>query len=269
MNNNAAIATCLGSSLLLLSSHVNAFSQLDELMVEGDLAVFKTHAAKLHAEPNCVNADKKGYWAVDLSSHSGRAAYSSLVTAMSTKAHVEVIPQNACLGTSGYEEVKSVKIKASNASGGGKSVRFVGFAKRSTGKHPFELDKICKTTPHTMGSRSLRWEDYLELKDEIDTALENVSSNYIQQTAWVSYAVQSASSQYDPQTKFYRHDVMLKDGSFVYPAVFSQPSRYPLNRYLGCGTHDGYGTVIYNGGEDLSMKKCSAAENLFQVVCVI
>ncbi|MBQ4880213.1 hypothetical protein J8M21_23710 [Pseudoalteromonas luteoviolacea] len=248
-----------------ISSFVASASPLEELMVQGDIAVFKTVAAKTHSSPECVAADKKAQWAVDLKTHSGRAMYSSLVTALSTGADIEVSSNNACLAGSGYEQVAALNVKANKMGGSnGQSVRFVGFAKTTEGVPPRALDMFCDTTPATKGSRALRWEDYKVLKKEIDAALSKGQWRSHQST-WVIGAIQSASSTYNSRTQLYDHSVLMKDDTMVRV----RSSDTSLQGRMGCQNSNGYGAVVYDKGRELHLAECRPERDHFLVSCVI
>lgn len=248
-----------------ISSFAASASSLEELMVQGDIAVFKTVAAKTHTSPECVAADKKAQWAVDLKTHSGRAMYSSLVTALSTGADIEVSSNNACLVGSGYEQVAALNVKANKMGGSnGQSVRFVGFAKTTQGVSPYYLDRICETTPATKGSRALRWEDYQVLKKEVDAALSKGQSFPFHNT-WVIGAIQSASSTYNSRTQLYDHSVLMKDDTMVRV----RSSDTSLQGRMGCQNSNGYGAVVYDKGRKLHLAECRADRDHFLVSCVI
>ncbi|WP_125560684.1 hypothetical protein [Pseudoalteromonas rubra] len=250
--------------MLPFSGSLLASASLDELMIEGNIAVFKTHAAKSHTVPNCVAADKKAQWAIDLTTHAGRATYSSLVTAMSTGAQIEVQSARACLADSGYEKTQSVKVKAVHGSAmGGKSVRFVGFVYFGRGASAQAMDAWCANSGHAKGSRAMRWEDYKQVKPEVDAALKKYSPS--QQNAWILEAMQSASTQYIPSTNTYRHSVLMKDETFINPATF--PDRYPFNYYANCSSSDGYSGILKDSGRFLDMARCSSTQA--HVACVI
>ncbi|KZN45830.1 hypothetical protein [Pseudoalteromonas luteoviolacea] len=248
-----------------ISSFAASASPLEELMVQGDIAVFTTVAAKTHTSPECVAADKKAQWAVDLKTHSGRAMYSSLVTALSTGADIEVSSNNACLAGSGYEQVAALNVKANKmGASNGQSVRFVGFAKVTQGVSPHILDMFCETTPATKGSRALRWEDYKVLKKEID-ALLNKGHSFAYRNTWVIGAIQSVSSTYNSRSQLYDHSVLMKDDNMA----SIRPTSTTLQGDTGChnGGSGGYGGVVWDKGQKLSLEPCNGRS--IAVSCVI
>ncbi|KZN45829.1 hypothetical protein [Pseudoalteromonas luteoviolacea] len=199
MNNKIRFLACLNAAVFC--GFATASTTLSELMIDGNLAVFKTHAAKPDSSLSCVSADKKSHWAVDLTTHSGRATYSSLVTALNTGAQIEVTSTKGCIAGSGYEQAKSVLVKADGMSKGStKTVRFAGLLK-------YGGEDRCETHYTTRGSRDMTWEDYAYVKDDIISKLAHGSKAYIPS------GIQSIDSFYDPNTKKITRYVLLKDGS--------------------------------------------------------
>ncbi|WP_125560686.1 hypothetical protein [Pseudoalteromonas rubra] len=221
---------------------------LDELSVQGELAVFKTQSAKTHTPPECVLAENKAFWAVDLATHSGRAVYSSLVTALSTGAPIAIGPGTGCIKQSGYETPASVTVKAAQASGsnGGTSVRFSGIIQRGG-----RTD--CHNTIETRGSRTMRWEDYLQVRDSVHEQLQNMTT--INMKLYLPGIFQSTQSTFDERTQHYTHTALLKNDQVV---ALGHPTRNHITQHGMCG--------ILQPGGGLSVTNCN---DITHYACVL
>lgn len=159
-------------------------SKLTELKVEGDYVVFKTQATKTHEMPACVVPQYKEYWNVDLTTETGRAQYSILVTAMSMKANVIVTSNHNCTNSNGIEVAKSVQI--TEAIKEVSTVRWAGLTPTTTGNIRGTLksryNALALSSPETNmdefcnrsfpGSRLMKMEDYQHVKDQVPLAKE-------------------------------------------------------------------------------------------------
>ncbi|ALU44684.1 hypothetical protein [Pseudoalteromonas rubra] len=164
------IAAVLTSSTFSLQA-----GTIVELSVERNLAVFKTTDVKSPTAPGCVASENKSYWSTDLSTDSGRATYSSLVTAMSIGASVEVTSSGTCVKDSGYELAKRVSVLSIGSNQSGKTITWAGFAGpyqgdfaklHAPGRAPIDaIDHICHNK--YPGSRGMRWEDRKDVIDEL------------------------------------------------------------------------------------------------------
>lgn len=157
------ITLCM-SILLIQNAQAGLVS---ELKITGNIVTFKTSATKSNTALACIDDAKKAYWSTDLSTDAGRAMYSSLVTAISTKTNVAVTSNQACL--LGYEQAGSLAL--TNIDTGDDTVRWAGLTQVFDGKlvthkdyaHPMSsFNAKCEAA--YSGSRAMSWEDYLKVK---------------------------------------------------------------------------------------------------------
>ncbi|WP_125784025.1 hypothetical protein [Pseudoalteromonas rubra] len=165
----------------LLSIHAQA-GNITELKVDGNTVLFKTSDAKSHPIPECVTADNKAYWAIDLHTLAGQAKYSTLVTAMSAKAQVTVTSAQACLTMVAAEQVQSIAMvqpaQPALPKSGFAGVTFSldgDFAKSYNLPALLALDKRCDKS--FRGSRVMLWDDYRSMHGNYPDKL--VKSNVV------------------------------------------------------------------------------------------
>lgn len=94
---------------LLLSSKAIA-GNINYLKIKGDTVEFSTDSDKSHQLPTCVSSDNSSLYAFSLTSESGRATYSLLVTALSSEQAIDVTSGSSCFADTGIENVDSVAI---------------------------------------------------------------------------------------------------------------------------------------------------------------
>ena len=100
-----------GLLAILAISSTFASSQVDYLNVEGDVVYFSLAEEKSHALPSCATAtENNDKYTVLLTSETGRALYSLLITAMASKQGVSVNSANDCNAVSGVERAQGVSI---------------------------------------------------------------------------------------------------------------------------------------------------------------
>ncbi|WP_194867676.1 hypothetical protein [Pseudoalteromonas sp. PPB1] len=100
------------ASFCLLSSTAMAASQISQLNVSGDVAIFTLEAPKTHTVPGCVTAENQNKWAVSLSSLQGQALYSLLVTAVSKDKLVSVLSAQRCESVADVEQVQGLNLSS-------------------------------------------------------------------------------------------------------------------------------------------------------------
>ncbi|KNC66279.1 hypothetical protein [Pseudoalteromonas ardens] len=98
------------ASFCLLSSTAMAASQISQLNVTGDVAIFTLETPKTHTVPGCVTAENQNKWAVSLSSLQGQALYSLLVTAVSKDKLVSVQSAQRCESVADVEQVQGLTL---------------------------------------------------------------------------------------------------------------------------------------------------------------
>lgn len=171
-------------SILLFMAFAAHAGSVVELTVDGDVAIFKTSDTKNNVAISCVTAANKAYWTVNLKTDSGRAAYSSLITAMGLKANVHVSSAEACSHKPGFEAADVVTI---SDMANDNAVEFVGYTRPTHGDmHEYYnyynkqsgfqqsparvLAFLCnKQYP---GSRVMKWHDYEQLINTYDHTQE-------------------------------------------------------------------------------------------------
>ena len=99
---------------------------VDYLEIENDVVLFSTSDSKT-STPACVDAASSDLWSVSLSSDSGRAMYSMILTAMAKPGELGLQVQTAddCAVSAGVERAGNVQMVSSaqgGSSSGGKSV---------------------------------------------------------------------------------------------------------------------------------------------------
>ncbi|ALU44687.1 hypothetical protein [Pseudoalteromonas rubra] len=262
MNHNN-IYTALSGILLSMLALPTLAAGITELKVEGDIAVFKTSDAKAHTLPNCVATSHKPYWAISLTSDAGKAAYSSLITAISAKASVHVATKQGCLSGTTYEEAKSITITGLTVSAN--KVRFAGFVPsvpadftrvylngQTQNQSPLSaMNRICRAS--FPGARAMLWDDFRALGDQYP---EN--TDYV----WVFDAIEHVSvaeSRHDRGT-YLRQQVIYKNGQI-------ESSSDNIDMIQTCTqyqtTSRGFGTVLKN--RDFQSYSCS---NRASIACV-
>ncbi|GLX78727.1 hypothetical protein tinsulaeT_20670 [Thalassotalea insulae] len=102
--------TLLAFTLSAFSALSFASSHISYLNVENDTVVFSLSEAKSHTIPSCVSSENQQKYAVSLTSETGRAVYSLLITAMASKQGIAVESANDCAVVSGIEQAMGVSI---------------------------------------------------------------------------------------------------------------------------------------------------------------
>lgn len=97
---------------LILAGSAQAAGTIDYLEVDNDVVLFSTTEAKSAASPACVSADKADLWSASLSSDSGRAIYSLILTTMAKGEGVGLSITSAqdCAGKIGVERASNVSL---------------------------------------------------------------------------------------------------------------------------------------------------------------
>lgn len=102
------------ASLLLVVSFFSlpllAAGKLNYLNVDGDTVYFSTDELKTHSLPACVNSENDALYSLSLSSHSGRAIYALLMTAMASTQAISVTSAQACNHVEGVESARRVEV---------------------------------------------------------------------------------------------------------------------------------------------------------------
>ncbi|WP_448566718.1 hypothetical protein [Thalassotalea ganghwensis] len=101
-----------------------ASSKISYLNVDGNNVHFALAGDKAHTIPSCAVAETNQHYGVSLLTEAGRAMYSLLITAMSSKQAVSVVSGNDCNDVNGVERAQSVSLTpdASAAGGSGKAM---------------------------------------------------------------------------------------------------------------------------------------------------
>ncbi|GLX78732.1 hypothetical protein tinsulaeT_20720 [Thalassotalea insulae] len=102
--------TLLAFTLSAFSALSFASSHISYLNVENDTVVFSLSDEKSHTIPSCVSSENQQKYAVSLTSETGRAVYSLLITAMASKQGIAVESANDCAVVSGIEQAMGVSI---------------------------------------------------------------------------------------------------------------------------------------------------------------
>jgi hypothetical protein len=108
------LKSLLFTSLLLVSSTIQASGTVNFLEVDNDVVLFSTSEAKTVASPTCVTTDNANLWTVSLASDSGRAIYSLILTSMAKGEGVALNIESAqdCADKSGVERASKVNLTA-------------------------------------------------------------------------------------------------------------------------------------------------------------
>ncbi|MCV2884652.1 hypothetical protein OE749_08085 [Aestuariibacter sp. AA17] len=83
---------------------------IDYLKVDGNTVYFSSSTAKASTSPACVAPENSDYWTTSLTSESGRAMYSLLVTALAKETQFDVISANDCADADGFERAQSINL---------------------------------------------------------------------------------------------------------------------------------------------------------------
>lgn len=113
---------------LVCSTSLFAAGSVDFLEVNDDVVLFSTSDAKTHSLPSCVGAGNSALWSVSLTTDSGRAIYSVLLTAMAKGSDlgIEIATAGDCAAFNEYERAKRVTLAALSTQGNGDSATTVG-----------------------------------------------------------------------------------------------------------------------------------------------
>lgn len=99
--------------LILIFSGISTFAyaaaQINHFEVNNNIVKFMTSEVKVHSTPTCITPDLSEFWAVDIDTSEGRAAYSVLLTAISNGLTITVQTSDECL--QGVERAESVSIQ--------------------------------------------------------------------------------------------------------------------------------------------------------------
>lgn len=98
------------SVLFFLSFPTLASSQINFLNIVGDVVEFSLVDGKEHQIPQCVSSENADLYAVSLTSESGRAIYSLLITAMASQQAISVETDGSCIEQYDVEHAKGVNI---------------------------------------------------------------------------------------------------------------------------------------------------------------
>ena len=227
---------------------------VSELKITGNIVTFKTSAPKSNTVLACIDDTKKAYSSTDLNTDAGRAMYSSLVTAISTKTNVDVTSNQTCL--LGYEQAGSLAL--TNIDTGDDTVRWAGLTQAFDGKlvshsdyaHPMSsFNAKCEAA--YSGSRAMSWEDYLKVK--------NVFPH--DKSVWMYDAIDNISiAQSRHEYKFARYALLIyKNGrieriseeprsSSYFPSTFL-PGNFNCENYASNNQygHNHQGVILQQG----------------------
>ena len=103
--------TIIALTLPFWASSVFAAALVDYLNVDGNAVHFSIAESKTQTPPQCAVAETNDKFAVSLNTEAGRAMYSLLITAMSTKQGVSVKTAGDCADIAGIERASSVSIQ--------------------------------------------------------------------------------------------------------------------------------------------------------------
>ncbi|MDK1312962.1 hypothetical protein [Pseudoalteromonas ardens] len=198
-------------ALFTICTFTASAGNITELKVDGNTVLFKTSDAKSHTVPECVTANNKAYWAIDLHTLAGQAKYSTLVTAMSAKAQVTVTSAQACLTTVAAEQVQSIAMvqpaqPKSGFAGVTPSLRG-DFAKTFGLPALFAMDKQCDIT--FPGSRAMLWDDYRSMHGNYPDQLVQNSVIILDPVEHISYS--RSQENRDSQIQLTR-EIYFKNG---------------------------------------------------------
>lgn len=119
------------TSSLLFTGLVNAAGSVDFLEVDNDVVLFTTTEAKTGTRPACMSMDNDALWSVSLTSESGRAMYSLILTAMAKGESVGLAIESAgdCANADGIERASKVSLTSASSGVSSSSAKSVGVYK--------------------------------------------------------------------------------------------------------------------------------------------
>ncbi|KZN51748.1 hypothetical protein [Pseudoalteromonas luteoviolacea] len=97
-------------ALTFFSAHALSSSQITSLNVDGNNIRFSIGSEKIHQLPSCVAQTTKSLYSFSLSTESGRAMYSLLITAIAGKLPVSVKSAMDCMIEADIERAKSISL---------------------------------------------------------------------------------------------------------------------------------------------------------------
>jgi hypothetical protein len=159
--------------LFLMQSTANASGTVDYLKVDEDVVYFSTTDTKTTVSPSCMVVDNADLWALSLTSGTGRAVYSLIITAIAKDAAIEVESAGDCADAQGFKRPSSLAISPSaviptDTSGAVfKEVAYGFYAKYSGGTY-------CRITLNSMDEQNTPY-----LTDVINTCTCNNGSTLV------------------------------------------------------------------------------------------
>ncbi|WP_448566716.1 hypothetical protein [Thalassotalea ganghwensis] len=254
--------TILSLAILCVPFIAQASSKISYLNVDGNNVHFALAGDKAHTIPSCAVAETNQHYGVSLLTEAGRAMYSLLITAMSTKQAVTVVSANDCSDVDGVERAQSVNLipdikkdKSSVVSWAG----YVGAVKgsftifTSKGAHLLASEKCARSYA---GSRVMTWEDYVKIINQFPHS----------ETVWLFDAVQSLAinkvGNYGvSETLVFKSGKVLRhtdtNGGIKYSDLNSQTQ---CADWKSTRSND-YGTVLTTGGF-ISLQSCTSSLHL-------
>lgn len=127
---------CLVASILVANLAI-ASGKINFLNIEADKVYFSTVTEKVGVRPTCANAENLTKWAVSLTSNTGQAIYSMLVTAMAGGMPISVVSANDCADVDGVERPLGVSISPDIT-----SKELVGVLNLYTGDEAIKLGRV-------------------------------------------------------------------------------------------------------------------------------
>ncbi|AIY67415.1 hypothetical protein [Pseudoalteromonas piratica] len=161
--------TILSLAILCAPFIAQANAKISYLNVDGNNVHFALASDKTHTIPSCAIAETNQHYGVSLLTEAGRAMYSLLITAMSSKQAVSVVSGNDCSDVEGVERAKSVILTPQVESTESAKLRWVGYTtpvngafNRSTGSGAIRTaSEMCAAQYE--GSRVMLWDDYINV----------------------------------------------------------------------------------------------------------
>ncbi|AIY67414.1 hypothetical protein [Pseudoalteromonas piratica] len=109
----------LSLAILFAPIIAQANAKISYLNVDGNNVHFTLAADKTHTIPSCAIAETNQHYGVSLLTEAGRAMYSLLITAMSSKQAVSVVSGNDCNDVAGVERAQSISLMPDVSAAGG------------------------------------------------------------------------------------------------------------------------------------------------------
>lgn len=244
------------SVLFFLTFPTLASSQINFLNIVGDVVEFSLVDGKEHQIPQCVSSENAELYAVSLTSESGRAIYSLLITAMASGQLIDVNSSGDCSVSPNIETASSVNITPRIEGEESTRLRWAGFTQTFSGDFSKDINPQKTGGRHCdssyPGSRLMLWEDFIEI---IDTYPNTTN-------VWMPNSIQSISHS-DGEGEI----VLFKSGNIgLYPSDSISNSKLSCENWGRNVDSTSYrGTILQKSRLRIELGRCSTK---YALACV-